>query len=346
MHARGQVPDALPYGLDRMAAHGWQAVPPRGGWHRTRLGHLVRGAARRAGQGYDWGLTLSRSAPADATLSWDERAGAPLALQPGRKAPLVTNVIWASEVLQRSGRPPAALRAVGAGLRAAAALFVHSSGQVEALERTFGVAGERIHPILFGVDADFYVPAPAHEIDRDLVVAAGNDRHRDWPTMLSAFDGVRRQRPGTRLLVVSRTVDASLVTGRAGVEHVRSMPHAPLARVTARAAAALVLSVPNLHVSGATAMLEALSCARPAVATANEGSAEYATACGDALTLVPAGDASAAAAALLDLLVDPTAADERGRRGREAVERELSTAGHARRLAHVLDDVTAERGAP
>ncbi len=345
-HARGEVPDALPYGLDRMAAHGWQTARPRAGWQRTRPGQLLRGAARRAGHGYDWGLVLSRSARADATLTWDERAGAPLALRPGRGQPLVTNVIWASEVAQQPGRPPIALKVVGAGLRAAAGVFVHSSGQVPVLEQTFGIAGDRIHPILFGVDADFFLPSPPEEVDHDLVIAVGNDRHRDWPTMLAVFDEVHRQRPATRFLVVSRTVDASLLGARPGVEHVIGIAHAALARAVARASTALVLSVPNLHVSGATAMLEALSCARPAVATANPGSAEYAAAAGDALTRVPPGDVPAAAAALLELLEDPASADDRGRRGRTAVERELSSAAHAERLAMVLDAVTTDRSAP
>ncbi len=341
-HERGEVPDALPYGVDRMTAHGWRAVRRRGGWHQTRPGKLIRGATRRFGCGYDWGLALSNGAPVDATLSWDERAGAPLALRLGRRVPLVTNVIWASEAAQQPGRAPTALQVVGRGLRAADALFVHSSGQVPALERTFGIAADRIHPILFGVDADFFVPAPGAEIDHDLLVAVGNDRHRDWVTMLAAFDEVRRQRPASRLLVVSRTADTSLLDGRPGVEHVTGLDHAPLARAVARAGAALVLSVPNLHVSGATAMLEALSSARPCVATANPGSAEYATAGHDALTLVPPGDVHAAAAALVGLLGDPVSADERGLHGRAAVERDLSSAAHARRLATVLD-TAAER---
>ena len=345
-HAAGEVPDALPYGLDRLAHHGWTPRPHAAGWAASRPGQVVRGVTRRLGGGYDWGLAATARPRADVVVSWDERAGAPLAAAHGRWTPVVSNVVWATDAARHRGAARAAQRAVartvGAGLRTCAAVFVHSSAQAPALARTFGLDPARVHPIAFGVDAGFFAPAPDGEVDPDLVVAVGNDRHRDWLTTLAAFDLVREQRPAARLLVASHTVDPSLLAGRPGVVHEPRLRHDVLATRLARAQAAMVLSVPNLHVSGATAMLEALACGRPAVATANPGAQDYAAASAGLTTVAP-GDARAAADAVLTHLTDPAGATQAGAQGRAAVEAVFSTEEHARRLAHVLDLAVQDR---
>ncbi|MDT0166879.1 glycosyltransferase [Actinotalea sp. AC32] len=330
-HAAGEVPDAYPYGLDRLAAHGyavrdWRPSPS--------VVDRARGVVRRVGGGIDW---LAPGVPhgPEVVLSWDERMGVPLALRRGG-APVVTNIIWATE-----GRLAAPVhRAIGAGLRRAARVFVHSSAQVPVLRDAFGVDEARIAPIAFGVDADFFRPVDdAARVDRDLVVSVGNDRHRDFPTVLRAFAQVRRARPSSRLVVVSRTVPAADVAAVDGATLVPSLGHADLCDLVQRAATTMVLTRPNTHVSGATAVLETLATGRPAVATANPGMADYARDGG--LVLVPAGDADAAARACLALLEDPSGADDQGALGRAAVDATFSTRGHAARLAGVLDAALA-----
>lgn len=331
-HAAGEVPDALPYGLDRLQGHGWTPRTDAGGWAASRPGRVVRGTVRKAGGGYDWALAATARPRADVVVSWDERAGAPLAAAHGRRTPVVSNVVWATDAAPRR----AVAQAVGAGLRACAAVFLHSSAQVPALVSTFGLDAARVHPIAFGVDAGFFTPTREDDVDPDLVIAVGNDRHRDWPTALAAFDLVRAQRPATRLLVVSGTVDRSLLAGRPGVGHEPSLRHDVLASRLAHARVAMVLSAPNLHVSGATAMLEAFACGRPVVATANPGAQDYSAAGGGLCTVAP-GDARAAADALLVHLTDADGAAQAGAQGRAAVEAVFSTEHHAQRLARVLD---------
>ncbi len=335
-HAAGLVPDEVPYGLGRMADHGYAVdrSPVAGGQQGPRA--VLRGALRRTGGGYDWALPAVWAPTADLVLSWDERAGVPVALAHGRRRVVVTNVIWATDAPPRSGALRAAVRG---GLRRAGAVFVHSSAQAPALVRELGVRAERVHPIAFGVDADFFVPGDPSGVDGDLLLSVGNDRHRDWPTVLAAFARVRERRPRTRLVVVSRTVPAAAAAA-GGVEVVASLGHADLRALQARAAASVVLTRPNLHVSGATAVLESLAVARPAVATGTPGMADYADG-GGALTLVPPGDARRAAEVLLELLDDPSGGSERGAAGRRAVEGAYSTAHHARRLAGVLDAARA-----
>lgn len=325
-HAAGEVPDAYPYGLDRLAAHGYAVRDWR---PSATVVDRARGAVRRLGGGIDW-LARGVTGRPDVVVSWDERLGVPLALR-RRDVPVVTNIIWATE-----GRLAAPVhRAVGAGLRRADRVFVHSSAQLPVLRDRFGVDEARVVPIAFGVDADFFRPVddPA-AIDRDLVVSVGNDRHRDFPTVLRAFAQVRRARPASRLVVVSRTVPPADVASADGVTLVPSLGHAQLCELVQRAAATMILTHPNTHVSGATAVLETLATGRPAIATANPGMGDYAASGG--LVLVPAGDADAAARACLGLLDDPAVADDHGVLGRAAVDSTFSTEHHARRLAGVL----------
>ena len=335
-HAGGEVPDAVPYGLDRLGAHGWELVDDAPGWLGTAPAQVARGAARRAGGGYDWLLTAGARPDADVVLSWDERRGVPLALRHGRSVPVVTNVIWATDA--PSGRP-AVHRAAALGLRRAARLGVLSSAQVPALVERFGVREASVRIVPFGVDADFFTPGPA-PADPDLVVTVGNDRHRDWPTALAAFAHVRQRRPATRLVVVSRTAGAVVpLTGADGVEVVQHLPHRALRDLLRTASAVLVTTRPNLHASGITAALEALATARPAVGSATAGMADYAPP-GGGLTLVPPGDAAAAGEALLEILRDPGRAQEEGSAGRRSVEERFSTARQAAHLAHLLAEAT------
>ncbi len=331
-HADGHVPDAVPYGLDRLGAHGWELVEEPPGWLGTASAQLARGAVRRGGGGYDWLLAASGRPRADVVLSWDERRGVPLAVAHGRSVPVVTNVIWATDA--RAGRP-AVHRAAALGLRRAARLAVLSSAQVPALVERFGVREASVRVVPFGVDADFFTPGPA-PADPDLVVTVGNDRHRDWPTALAAFAHVRQRRPAARLVVVSRTAGAAVRLDRVdGVEVVEHLPHPALRDLLRTAGAVLVTTRPNLHASGITAVLEALATARPAVGTATAGMADYAPR-GGGLSLVPPGDAVAAGQALLDLLRDPDRADGQGAAGRRSVEERFSTARQAVHLAQLL----------
>lgn len=333
-HADGRVPDAYPYGLHRLAAHGFDVreASALAGPAAVRLG---RGAVRRLAGGYDWvGAALLRP-DADVVLSWDERLGVPAARRWGGDVPVVTNVIWTTE----STPPPHVRSAVTTGLRAARRVFVHSSGQVPVLRDRFGVDERRVRAVRFGVDQGFFRPAPTEEVDRDLVVSVGNDRHRDFGTVLRAFAELRRARPAARLVVVSATLDAG-AQRQDGVRVIAGLDHAALRDLVARASLTLTLTHPNTHVSGATAVLESLATGRPAVATANPGMHDYADPDGG-LVLVPPGDHVAAAAACAELLADPDAADGRGRAGRAAVEQELNTERHAERLAGVLRDAVA-----
>jgi glycosyltransferase involved in cell wall biosynthesis len=319
-HAAGEVPDRWPYGLDRLAAHGFALAP------RQPLQGIGRQAARAGRQlgGYQWWEGVSRRPPssADVALCWDERAGVPLALLQ-RRAPVATGVIWMTE--RRSATDGLAR----AALRRAGAVWALSSAQLPVL-RSWGVADRRLHHLPFGVDADFFFPVG--EPAEGLVVSVGNDRHRDHDTVVGAVSAVQSRHPGARLSLTTRAaVDLPAAVG----DRVAYRDHRAVREEYRRAAVVAVALRPNLHVSGVTVALEAMACGRPVVVTDTPGMRDYVDD-GRTGVLVPAGDAAAMARAVGGLLDDPDRADAMGAAGRAVLERRFTTRTQSAALATIV----------
>ncbi|MGA9306170.1 MAG: glycosyltransferase family 4 protein, partial [Candidatus Sulfotelmatobacter sp.] len=119
-----------------------------------------------------------------------------------------------------------------------------------------------------------------------------------------------------------------------GVKH-QSVSHSELRRLYGHAAVVAVGLKPNLHISGATAVLEAMACERPVVVTATPGYDDY-VAHGETGFLVPPGDEEAFAAAVRELLEDPERAREMGQAGRKAIEERFSSERTMAKLGHIL----------
>ena len=137
------------------------------------------------------------------------------------------------------------------------------------------------------------------------VLALGNDRHRDWKTLIAAVDRCE----DLHLTIVSRTIPRALVVGK---------PNVTLARITrnedlfAQYAAADVVALclkSNLHVSGSTVSQEAAVMGVPAVITDVGGLRAYFDE--NCVCYVPQGDPSALRAALRAQAADPDAAYQR-----------------------------------
>jgi glycosyltransferase involved in cell wall biosynthesis len=324
-HARGEVPDAWPYGLDRLRRSGMEVAagaPPRG------ADALAARVLRRAGGQFQWWEAARRRVPpgTDVVACWAERAGVPVALRE-RSVPVATGVIWLTEpgAIGRAGA-----RAARAGLRRAAAVWTLSSAQLPVLAREWGVERARLHHLPFGVDADFF--SPGGEPQPGVVLSVGNDRHRDHETVLKAVAQVRGAHPRSRLSLVTRApVDVPPELGTRTV----ALPHDRLAEEYRRSAVVAVALQPNLHVSGITVVLEAMACGRPVVVTGTPGMTDYVTH-GENGLLVPPGDPAAMAAAVGALLADPERAAAVGAAGRRAVVDHFSTARQAETLAAIL----------
>ena len=332
-HRAGLVADESPYGLHHLAEHGvdvwWRGGPPVG--LRRRLDGRV---ARRVGA-LTWSQTLvPRAHPPtapDLVLCWDERSGVPSLVRERllpRHLPVATGLIWATE----PDADPAVVRAATRWLPRAALAWVLSTGQLDAARRMCGPR-VRLEVLPFGVDVDTFTPEHDSAVpSTPLVVSVGNDRHRDHAGLVRAVRAVAGSGVDVRLELATRAaVDVPSTLGR---RHVH-LTTAQLVSLYRRAAVVAVATRPNAHVSGITAVLEAMSCGRPVVVSRTPGMSDYVDD-GRTGVLVEPGDDEAFARALTLLLADPDRAAAMGQAAAERVRERHSSRAMAARLADLL----------
>jgi glycosyltransferase involved in cell wall biosynthesis len=332
-HSRGEVPDAAPYGLHKLTAHGIEArFRPAlrnraAAWAarkvRNRLGQIdvvptaidaVRRERRRA----------------DAVLCWDERNGIPAALLPGGP-PVVSGAVWLTDPARVR---PRVHRLAARALPRMGALFHFTQPTGPILERVWGLPKDSVRIVPLGVDAQFYRPQPP-AAEPGVVVSVGDDRMRDHAQLVRVVDRVRRRGVPVRLeLATLQDID---VPEHLGVLHHRRMEGAIL-DLYQRSSVVAIASKPAPAGSGLTVLLEAMACGRPVVITGNPGFEDYVQH-GVTGLLVPPGDEEAFADAVASLLRDPAAAHEMGRAGRRSVEARFTTDLMAAELAAVLRSI-------
>lgn len=328
-HARGEVADVLPYGFDKLEPLGITPIlrTPLRNPAALRIARKVRG---RLGQ-VDF-VSVGRNAlrperrSADAVLCWDESTGFPAALLPG--PPVVSGAAWLEdpELLR-----PAVRRMAAPALRRMAGIFQYSEPTARAVERTWGLRSGSVHSLNMGVDEMFYRPMPYPE-SGGIVMSVGDDRHRDHAGLVRIVEMVIDSGVPARLELA--TTRAATVPEHVGVLHHRRMEGAIRDLFGRSAVVAIVVRAGAGGVPGATALLEAMACARPVVITGNLGLAEYVE---DGVTgiLVPPGDEHAFRDAIASLLKDPAAARRMGLAARRAVEQRFTTGhlmGHVARI--------------
>jgi glycosyltransferase involved in cell wall biosynthesis len=213
--------------------------------------------------------------------------------------------------------------------RRAAAVWANTEEQLAVLAG-WGVPRSKLHLLRTpGIDVDFW--RAEDEPEADLVVGVGNDRHRDHALLVDAVSRLRRRRPVRLELVTALPVEVPHELGR----RVESLSHPDLRSLYSRASVVAVALKPNIHVSGATVILEAMACERPVAATGTPGVAAY-VGDGETGSIVPAGDPDALAAALEELLSDPDRGRAYGSAGRRRAEASFSSRLTAARLADIL----------
>ena len=329
-HARGEVPDVVPYGLDKLAAHGVTVDFRRPLHGRTaEFARKVRGRTRQIDfvSSAGWALRRARRT-ADAALCWDERTGVPAALVPGGP-PVVSGAVW----LDDPATLAAPLRAVtGRALHRMGAAFCCCEPTREAVERQWRLPGGRVHRVTMGVDEQFYRPLPAPERP-GVVVSVGDDRRRDHAQLVRVVEQVAAGGVDVRLELATTQPHVE-VPEHLGVVHRRRMEGAIL-DLYARSSVVAIALKRCTGVFGITVALEAMACARPVVITANAGLEEYIEH-GVSGLLVPPGDDAAFRDAIASLIRDPEAAARMGRAGRRAVEQRFTTGHTAGDLAVLL----------
>jgi|GEM_PF-869374 len=331
-NARGLAPDATPYGLHRLESFGHQvrfAAPVTSSLGR-RLGEATSGrlwdlqpvrTLMVAGDG------LARTA--DVVLCMDERNGIPAALLCAR-TPVVSGIAWLENPEEWS---PAYRAVAGLALKRAAAVFVECSAMVAPLVDDFGVPAEKVHFVTLGIDADHFAPSARPAIGA-RVFTVGDDRMRDYDTLVDAFGRVHARRP-EMTAEVATTLPVQLPSEWAQI-HRRRMDQEVKGCYERAEVVALALR-PTRQGSGLTVILETMASGRPLVVTDNPGLSDYVEH-GVTGLLVPPEDPVAMANAIETLLADPDRAAAMGREGRRRVERHFTTAHMAQDLDSVLRD--------
>lgn len=314
-HDAGQVPSRWPYGLDGLADAA-SAGPDEVGVVPVVAPPYRRVAARLRRVGAALPTVRPRT-----LLVWEENTFACIApVRRGVRA--FVGVIWLTDLDPESET----VRRRVPLLRGADGLWVLSTAQVEPLQRLLGPGGPPVHVVAFGVDEEFFTPAPYPR--RPMVVSAGGDRDRDPATLYEAMADVLREAPETRVVIQTR----SALPAPRGVEVVPSMSHTQLRDLYREASVVTVATRLNLHASGMTVVLEAMATARPVVITGTPGLEDYVQ---HDVTGLLAHDPESLAASTLGLLRDPQRAADLGRAGRSAVEARFTTALLSDRLARL-----------
>lgn len=186
-------------------------------------------------------------------------------------------------------------------------LTFHSPENCARARVLFPAANVRL--VKFGIPAETkQVPVErpgGHVIN---ILALGNDRHRDWKTLIDAVSGV----PNFQLRILSGSIPKRLVKNCANVEATRVCSNDEWRKAFDEATLVCVPLKKNLHASGLTVIQEAVLQGVPVVATDVGGVSAYFSA--DEIRYVPVGDARALRAAFEEISRDPGRALERASR--------------------------------
>lgn len=189
---------------------------------------------------------------------------------------------------------------------------------------------KRCEIVPFGISTDTKV-APILPVRRDRIrlLALGNDRHRDWTTLLAAFGG----RPDYELRIATGRLSAKDVAGLPNVTLARPRHNDELMALYAWADVVVLPLLGNLHASGATVLQEAALAGRPTVCSRVGGIDSYFT--DDEVTYVLPGDSGVLRTAVDGLAADPVEALRRARAAQARMSSEgLGSRAYAR--AHVV----------
>lgn len=314
-HASGLIPDRWPYGLDGITRQfgGARAVEV-GPLRPLRLlrALLVRRERQRDGQN----PTISLSWEEDVALRMLEQYPADVAL---------SGVIWATDTPDSmAARLKQSLSRQA--LRRMSLVWTLSEPQVEVVERWLGAGGPPVRYLRFGVDHEFFAEKPFPSTP--MLFSAGGDRDRDPATLFRAIEIVRREHPEIEVMVQSRTQ----LQPPEGVTVIPYLTHQQLREAYERASVVAIATRPNLHASGMTVSLEAMAVGRPVVITETPGLDDYVR---DELTgyLVRCNDHQEMARRIISLLDDPSVADAVGKRARQSVVADFTSARMAAEIA-------------
>ena len=308
---RGRAAHPFPYGAQLLSGDGFEMlrVDPA----RTRLHRKVRDVVEhRSGVAVDRTVrSLREAARADAVLAFLEREGVLASrlrarrVWPMRHTPLVVlSCWWAEELRTGDAATRERIRRDAAGIDR---LLVLSRNQVGILA-DHGIAPERVVPVRFSVDADWYGPDASVARDRD-VVAVGVDRGRDFGTLVEAA----RRLPDARFDVLTQPGRIDAATAPPNV-HLHGLAGPEAYRHWLRSARVVAVPTHDLaYPTGQSVLLEASATGACVAVTRTDAIDDYVRD-GETAVGLPLHDPAGTAEILGSLLAD----DDRRRRVGEA----------------------------
>nr|WP_295664527.1 glycosyltransferase [Polymorphobacter sp.] len=329
------VNDDTPYGYGRAERMGCSVSFSRSG-PENRAVQVVR-LALRVILGFDlvhaW---RHRAAMARADVVWthteSQFLGVAAVLRPGPV--LLGQAVW---LFDRWGRLDPLRRALFRRLiRRVDILTVLSDDNLAIARAVF--PAKRIERVPFGIPSEGMIEPVVRAAAPIRVVAVGNDRHRDWATLVAGARGA----DDIAVEVFSGTVDRGLVRDAPNVVIGKLRTNADLAAAMAGATVMCVPLSANHHASGITVIEEAVLAGLPVVATDVGGLRGYFG--DDAVRYVPLGDPVALRAALRDIGADPAASTAMARRAQaHLVAAGLDAEGYVRRHVELSRELLGAR---
>jgi glycosyltransferase involved in cell wall biosynthesis len=219
-------------------------------------------------------------------------------------------------------------------IRLADAVTAPSAAMVELTRSWLRLTEERVSVLANPLNTRSFSPNGSDRT-REIVFVARLERRKGIATVARIVPELLKRYPGHDVLFRFLGADTIDCTGRFWREQIlTSVPDAERTRVqfeqlarpdlTGRYRKAYVCVLPSLWENFPYALLEAMACGTPVVATTVGGLPELIDHGGSGL-LVPPDDPEALTTALCTLLDDPALRDEMGRNARQRVENRFST---------------------
>ncbi len=225
--------------------------------------------------------------------------------------------------------------------------IVNCSSQLNFLRRYLNLPDSRVRLIWQPIDCNFFTPgSPSPNKTRPVIASVGLEK-RDYGLLAAATKDLDVD---VKISGFSKYNSAS-VTAKA---FPKILPTNMSCRFYEwseflqfyRDADVVVVSVrENLYAAGATALLEAMACGRPIVATRTEGLADYLSDA-DALITVEPGDTMGLQQAILHLLNNPEEAEARAQRAYQLVRERYNLKKFVEMLAQYLESYHVHTSRP
>jgi glycosyltransferase involved in cell wall biosynthesis len=158
---------------------------------------------------------------------------------------------------------------------------------------------KRSELVLFGIRTDLRRPLRRQHVSRPVrVLSIGNDRHRDWDTLIAAVDGWNE----CEVRIASQSLNALKLSSSRNITRVIPKTNDELEQLYDWADLVVVPLRPNLHASGITVMQEAALFGVPIIVTDTGGLRAYFG--NSQVRYIPTGNAQALKQAIADLASD------------------------------------------